>query len=62
MVPSTRAIAVAHNPTTTELPRARHMPALDQASDHHFNVKPVGGKANVLEALKALISTSSSGA
>ncbi len=35
---------------------------LAQASAHHFQVKPVGGKANVLEVLKALSTTRSSGA
>ena len=43
MVPRIRAIAVAHSPTSTELPSARHIPSLDQASRHHRSVNPVGG-------------------
>ena len=62
MVPSIRASAVAHAPTTTELPSECHMPSLAQASAHHCRVKPVGGKANVLDELNALTTTRSSGA
>ncbi len=55
-------MAVAHRPTITELPSERHIPVLDQASAHHFRVKPVGGKANVFDELNALSTTRSKGA
>ena len=55
-------MTVAPRPTTTELASDFHMPWLLAASTHHRSVKPVGGNANVREALKALITTKSSGA
>ena len=62
MVPSTRAMAVAASPMTTELPSDVHIPSLCQAVRHHCRVNPVGGKANDLELLNALTTTNSSGA
>ena len=59
MVPSTSAIAVAPRPTTAELARDFHIPSLFHATTHQSVVKPVGGKANERDELKALTNTRS---
>ncbi|ANF31903.1 hypothetical protein A0130_09650 [Leifsonia xyli] len=61
IVPSTRAMAAAHSPQSTEVASASAAPREWNASSHHCSVKPGGGKENVRELLNELSTIRSSG-
>ena len=61
MVPRTSATAVAPRPTLMLVHSAVRTPGLSIVRCHHDKVNDCGGQPKVLEALKELASTTSSG-
>ena len=58
---STRAIAVAPSPASTDVRRASRGPGALSATDHHLVVRPGGGQPNVRSELNELIATTPNG-
>ena len=60
-VPSTTASTVAASPTCTLVHNASRAPVLRAASDHHWNVKPLGGNDSDVAVLNDSTTTITSG-